>query len=234
MKSICVVACVHGNEPYGAELLERLKKMKLGRLKLILANKAAYRKNVRFIDEDLNRCFPGNPDGNAEQKIAFRLTKLIRKFDIVIDLHSASTPTPAFIITTRFTKRHRELICRLPILRVVLMSRKLAQGKSLIDHCPLGISLEMGQHDDPRLADKTIRVLRTLFIAHGLIKGRKGKAIRQRYYEVYGLALHKDNPAHVKGNFIQEKGFVPILITPPNAGEVAYLKARKVKGFFPK
>ena len=45
---------------------------------------------------NLNRCFPGRPDGNLTERLAYAITELIREegIDLVIDLHEASPEYP--------------------------------------------------------------------------------------------------------------------------------------------
>ncbi len=67
---VTVVGCMHGDEVFGERVFrhyqERLNQ-KSG-IRLILANEEAYLAGVRYIDEDLNRTFPGNPKGNHEER----------------------------------------------------------------------------------------------------------------------------------------------------------------------
>ena len=64
MENLVLICCLHGNEGYG---LEVCKGQSL--FPFVLANEKALEENKRFIDWDLNRCFPGNRKGNYEEKI---------------------------------------------------------------------------------------------------------------------------------------------------------------------
>lgn len=89
---VYVNACTHGNERVGARILEALRDIpiKQGTLILNIANKEAFLSGKRFIDQDLNRVFPGKPDGNTEERLAYELAPLVQTADIVLDIHSAS------------------------------------------------------------------------------------------------------------------------------------------------
>ncbi|MBM3310902.1 MAG: succinylglutamate desuccinylase [Candidatus Aminicenantes bacterium] len=55
------------------------------------------RQNLAYVDiRNLNRCWPGRPNGTLTEKTAFALAELIRreKIDLVIDLHEAELQYP--------------------------------------------------------------------------------------------------------------------------------------------
>lgn len=97
-KNLLVLAAVHGNEQAGTRAMERLlkeideKKIVLTKGKLTLVpvcNEKAYEKDVRQIDENLNRVIKihENPQ-TYEQKVANEICQLIQENDIMLDLHS--------------------------------------------------------------------------------------------------------------------------------------------------
>lgn len=137
---IAVVCCSHGNERYGIEVGKKLH------LPFFLANKRAFEANKRFIDADLNRSFPGNINGNKEEKIACHLLQKLKKFDYVIDLHSSSNSCPLFGIITSPNKEKIEFAKRLGLKKLIIMPEFFGTGKSLIDFVKCGISLEIGPH----------------------------------------------------------------------------------------
>src|SRR5690242_12123871 len=93
---IGIVGAMHGNES-GPAIIEKLKKLKVRKtIKYIIANPEAREKNVRFIDSDLNRSFPGKKDGNREERLAYQLRKIGKDIDILIDLHSCSMESKPF------------------------------------------------------------------------------------------------------------------------------------------
>ncbi|EKD90839.1 MAG: succinylglutamate desuccinylase/aspartoacylase [uncultured bacterium] len=139
MNTIFVV-CQHGGEKAPYKVINKYFK----KFKLLIANKEAFDNNVRFIESDLNRAFPGNPKGTKEEKLASKLLKQLKKYEAVLDFHTATDPSELFIITTKLTPNHLTLINKLNTKKVVYMQNSIASGKSLIDHVDLGISLEVG------------------------------------------------------------------------------------------
>jgi N-alpha-acetyl-L-2,4-diaminobutyrate deacetylase len=96
--TVALISGLHGDAFVGSLALQRLAVeldiSKLAGRVLILptANPAAQAAGQRFspIDgKNLNRCFPGRPDGSLTQRLAHLLvTDIIERADIVIDLHS--------------------------------------------------------------------------------------------------------------------------------------------------
>jgi hypothetical protein len=88
---------VHGNEPGGwlaAERAVRQLRPDTGALIVIpRANRVATEVFARTTDEigDLNRAYPGDPNGTPSQQIAHQIVELIREFHVglVVDMHES-------------------------------------------------------------------------------------------------------------------------------------------------
>lgn len=94
-----ITAALHGNELNGIPVIHRLvEELNLSSLHgtvvgVTVANVPAYLiHDRRFPDgTDLNHIMPGRPDGNDPEVYAHRLVqRLVRHFDYLIDLHTAS------------------------------------------------------------------------------------------------------------------------------------------------
>jgi len=97
--------CVHGNEYCGAFIIhELIRTLKTDRLSgtvvaLPILNLTAFRKKQRmspfegFTGGDLNRCFPGKPDGSLTEQMACAIYgELKQHAHYLIDMHTAMTP----------------------------------------------------------------------------------------------------------------------------------------------
>lgn len=96
---VCVTACVHGNELNGVPLVHKLvddidPTTLVGTIVAIpVVNGPGYLENKRGFSDgvDLNRCFPGQPDGTRSKQYAYAfIQKVIKNVDYLIDLHTAS------------------------------------------------------------------------------------------------------------------------------------------------
>lgn len=94
-----LTAAVHGNELNGIPVIQRIfneidiKKLKGTIVGVPVVNvPSLMRKKRRFVDgTDLNHIMPGKESGNVSQVYAFRIfNKIIKNFDYLIDLHTAS------------------------------------------------------------------------------------------------------------------------------------------------
>jgi predicted deacylase len=97
-KTLALVAGVHGYEYPPVLALYRIKEMidpkdLSGTVVIVhIANLLSFQKRTIYYNpvdwKNLNRVFPGSPDGTLSQRIAYRLTEdVIKKCDYLVDLH---------------------------------------------------------------------------------------------------------------------------------------------------
>lgn len=175
--TIGLVGLVHGDEQCGRIILDELADYvpKIGKLKLVYANLAAADKGQRKIEADLNRVFPGKQDGNLEEQIAFNLQKELSLCDYVIDIHSSIDDTPAFAISTVDNEDYEKMVREIGLEKYVIMTDKLANGKSLIDYVNSiggkGISFEAGDMHKEEAIINARNVVRNFLVNKGLMEG---------------------------------------------------------------
>ena len=97
--TLCLTAAVHGDELNGIEMVRRVlhnidpKKLSGAVIGVPIVNVQGFRRGSRYLPDrrDLNRYFPGNPNGSAAARIAFALFKdVIAHCDALVDLHTGS------------------------------------------------------------------------------------------------------------------------------------------------
>ena len=96
--TVFIVGGIHGNEVAGIEAGKRLKaetSIVAGKLYIIApANQSGAAAKKRYVDGagDLNRAFPGDPEGDNAQRIAAAIFGEIERLrpELVIDLHEAN------------------------------------------------------------------------------------------------------------------------------------------------
>ena len=94
---IMIVSGTHGNEKAGIKATEYLKdNINIERGTLIIIPKAnilACKESVRCFPPEinLNRVYPGNPQGNFVEKLAYEIFNLMKRYDIglLVDLHES-------------------------------------------------------------------------------------------------------------------------------------------------
>ena len=93
-----LTAALHGNELNGIPVIQRLfqrldpKNLRGVIVGVVVVNIPGYLNHTRTFEHwDLNHQFPGRPDGHAAQVYVNRvMERIIKKFDLLIDLHTAS------------------------------------------------------------------------------------------------------------------------------------------------
>ena len=97
--TLCLTAAVHGDELNGIEMVRRVlhdvdpKKLSGRMIGVPIVNVQGFRRGSRYLPDrrDLNRYFPGNPNGSAAARIAHSLFKdVIAHCDALVDLHTGS------------------------------------------------------------------------------------------------------------------------------------------------
>lgn len=120
------LGAVHGNETAGPnaqkEIINLIENgeisIKKGQVTFIpIVNEAAYEKDVRCIDINLNRVIKKHESPqNNEEKIANELTDFIENCDIMVDLHSTHCPEDEeFWFIDYPDEKNRELLSLIPV-----------------------------------------------------------------------------------------------------------------------
>lgn len=141
---VAVVGGVHGNEPGGVRAVHRLRDADLDLQRgvaFVVANPAAVEAGERFLDSDLNRVFPGGPNGDREQRLAGRLCEVIGGLTTVSIHGTHSRPEP-FALVHRSQPEEYELASRLPVPHVVDHS---GVNEGTITTCGCVVEIEVGE-----------------------------------------------------------------------------------------
>jgi predicted deacylase len=96
--TLFLISAIHGQEITGIEIIRRIFRKKVnaeslhGRIVAILiGNPLAFYSSsyhtLRYDYQDLNRSFPGDPEGSTTQRLASSIWALASKSDYLIDLH---------------------------------------------------------------------------------------------------------------------------------------------------
>ncbi len=97
--TLCLMAAVHGDELNGIEMVRRVlhdidpSRLSGAVIGVPIVNVQGFRRGSRYLPDrrDLNRYFPGNPNGSAAARIAHALfTDVVAHCDALVDLHTGS------------------------------------------------------------------------------------------------------------------------------------------------
>jgi predicted deacylase len=97
--TLCLTAAIHGDELNGIEMVRRVmhqlspNKISGTIIGIPIVNVQGFRRGSRYLPDrrDLNRYFPGNPNGSSAARIAHSFfTNVISHCDALVDLHSGS------------------------------------------------------------------------------------------------------------------------------------------------
>ncbi len=97
--TLCLTAAVHGDELNGIEIVRRVlynvdpQQLTGALIGVPIVNMQGFRRSSRYLPDrrDLNRFFPGNPEGSSAARIAHSFfSEVITHCDRLIDLHTGS------------------------------------------------------------------------------------------------------------------------------------------------
>jgi len=162
---LLLLGCTHGNEKVGMRIFENYQNGENQNYvwSSQIGNPLAFEQNVRYVEQDLNRSFPGKIEGKYEEKRAFELVKLFEKQDVVIDFHQTFADMESCIITSNLNKSITELMYYFDIKNVVLLSNSFDNGKNTVADWCNGFGIEYPRtksaQSDYEIAQKDIENL---------------------------------------------------------------------------
>jgi len=168
---IAVVGGIHGDEPCGVRAVEHLLETdpELKRpVKCIVANEEALVENTRYLDADLNRAFPGDPDSDDhERRLAADLLAEL-KGCVSLSMHSTQSYTEPFGVIdddATFAKS----VCPSLSLDAVVDASDFIDGR-LIRHADV-VEVECGYQGSDHATENAIELAEEFLVAVGALAG---------------------------------------------------------------
>lgn len=165
-----VVACVHGDEVCGKRGIERFLDSDPTfdePVKFVVANEEALARGVRFVEEDLNRCFPGDPDGGThEKRLAARLAEELAGCTF-LDLHATRSFPEPFALVGRADDTTKHLARATGLSRVVDVGYV---SRGMIGYVG-GVAVECGLIGTEAAAENARAIIENFLAANGVVDG---------------------------------------------------------------
>lgn len=229
---IAIVGGIHGDEPCGPRAVEALLREDppVDRpVKLVVANEAAISRNLRYVDEDLNRAFPGDPDADThEGRLAHELLQELRGCT-VFSLHSTQSYANAFALCDTVDAIARTVVPYLSVDALV-ETEGFSEGR-LIERRDV-VEVECGLQGSDEAAENGLALCREFLAAMGALPGephrereipvfRMGRAVPKHAgerYEVFAQNFQRvaagERFAAADGEALHaDESFYPILMS---------------------
>jgi len=169
---VAVVGAIHGDEPCGVEAIERVlaDPPAVSRpVALVVANEAALDAGTRYLEADLNRAFPGDPEGSTyESRLAAELVAAIEGCT-TLALHSTQSYGEPFAIIEEAIGVPSELASMLSVDALV-ETGPFDEGRLFEAISPL-VEVECGFQGSRAAADNATRLVREFLAATGALRG---------------------------------------------------------------
>jgi predicted deacylase len=183
---VAVVGAIHGDEPCGARAIDRFleaapRTTADGAAKLIVANERALAAGERFLDVDLNRSFPGDPEADAhERRLAHALREEIGGL-FTLGFHSTVSFGDPFGTLAGVDRRTARVMEVLPLAHAADFAG-VVEGRSV--NLPGFVNVEAGYQDSATAAENAYACL-VAFLEHaGVLPGDPDSTGATTHYRV--------------------------------------------------
>lgn len=242
---VAVVGGVHGDEPSGVRAVQRLREADLDLQRgvaFVVANPAAVAADERFLDSDLNRVFPGDPDGDREHRLAAALCDIVESVT-TLSIHGTHSRREPFALVHRGQPSEYDLAAGLPVPHVVDHS---GVNEGTITTCGCLVEVEVGIQRTAAAADMAEFQARSFLQRVDALPGepppstpsffvmtesvpKPRDAAVELYVENFELVPEGTVFASVDGrDLVAEAAFYPILMSECGYADIFGYKGRKL------
>ena len=236
---IAIVAMMHGDEVCGKKALDRFleSEFELQKpVKFIVANEEAMEKEERFIDTDLNRCFPGNLESDShEERLAAKLMEELEGLP-TLTLHSMEEFEEMFCLVNTVD----EDLIKAPGVKKAVDVEPL--DKDSIEKYLDAVSVEAGKIGSEQAEENAFQLI-VNFLAYFDAIDKASSNQRPEMFQMYdvvegdyeftaenfekvkeGQEFAKNDETALKA----EKAFYPILMSTDGYDDILGFKGRKI------
>jgi len=167
---LAVIGGIHGDEPCGINAIERFlaDPPELRRaVQFIVVNEEAIEAGERYLEADLNRAFPGDPDGPThESRLAAQLTERLGDC-LTFSMHSTQSYDGTFALIHQSNDRITPVLKQLSVDAVVDVGSH-SKGR-LFDAVPTTVEVECGYQGSEQATENASELLREFLGAAGAL-----------------------------------------------------------------
>lgn len=164
-----VVGSIHGDEPAGKKAIEKILSSDIEfkkPVKFIIANEKALEQNKRYLEKDLNRAMPGNPESDIhEERLAHKLKQEVEGTKL-LDIHTTRSHPEPFATFKSKEKDVIELISAANVQNGVYFSDN---SGTLIGQIEKGIIVEAGYQQTDQAIENSVEVIKNFLGYFGVI-----------------------------------------------------------------
>jgi uncharacterized protein len=194
---VVILGGVHGNEVCGVNAIRKIAptlKIQQGELRMIIANPCAVEKNVRYTEENLNRCFrlDKKNTGSYEEKLSKEIMGHLNWGDVSFDIHASnSTDSRPFIICRddRLVYAHM-----FPVETIVTGFENFYAGDTdsyMENQGKVGLCVECGYLGDSQSTDVAVNCIQNILKGLDLLEGEP-KSVPKKEFELFFQYHNKD------------------------------------------
>lgn len=162
---LLIICSTHGDEKIGLEVIKKLKSEGLESFfDFLIANPKANEKNVRYIEKDLNRSYPGVKNSDIyEERLAFQNLEIAKKYQYIIDIHEANEGRDDFVIIPSKKISKKFPVDFIDLKRILLWPDPKGPLSSVLEN---SIELEFGSKNRDRgeMIKKAATIIKSFII----------------------------------------------------------------------
>lgn len=203
-----ITTCVHGDETCGRVAVNRLLSYAQSfeapffrkPVRFIVANEKARVEGKRYVDADLNRLFPGDPESSIyEERLAAALMDIIEDTK-VLDLHSTVSSDKPVAYVHECNETVQELACSTGLGRVVATTREFFTD-AIIAHAD-AVTVECGLKGRPSAVANAHSILRSFLSFYDVLPGAMDRPDPE-LFEMIGM-VRKSGKGEQEYEFLAE------------------------------
>jgi len=238
-----VIGSIHGDEPCGKKAIERFlsEDWEVEKpVKFIIANEKALEKNKRYLETDLNRSFPGDPESELhEERLAAEIMEEVDGLR-VLDLHSTRSYPKPFATLSSLNEGIKSLCKSAGVENAVYFP----ESNGTLNGQTESVIVEAGYQQSDQAAENSYSVLVNFLAAEGVIDAEY-ELSEPEFYRYYGTVegsgykfLAENFQKVEKGEVFAENGeeelkaeedFYPVLMSTDGYEDIVGYKAEEME-----